>query len=66
MGLHWSWNDGWLLNMDEVIETDWPSFQDEFINCRSGSQSFLQERLTSEPEIGETTLMWIAGFIVLK
>lgn len=45
MSLRWSWRDGWLLDMDEVLDTDLSYFQEYDIWCKDGSKSFPRERL---------------------
>ena len=45
MGLRWSWNDGWGVDMDEVLDTDLAHYQGETIWCKDGSKSFPRERL---------------------
>ena len=45
MGLRWSWNDGWGVNMDDVLESDLDYYKDDTIWCKDGSKSFPRERL---------------------
>ena len=45
MGLWWSWNGGWRLDMDDVLETALSYFQGDSIWCKDGSKSFPRERL---------------------
>lgn len=45
MSLRWSWRNGWLLDMDEVLETDLSYFEVNDLWCKDGSKSFPRERL---------------------